>query len=520
MTKMINPAPKGWRGRGWIPGVHRGTDFGFYNADPAGTKEVVVAADGTVIDESYGGGNNDGWGNQYIVDHGHGIYTTYNHFATGTMQVDVGQFLAAGTYLGQMGDTGNADGEHLHFEVRINGWGAGNRVDPGPWLDGTQEIPGGGDEPLAPNQRRVLPDDIANRRIGAPSSKAPLGEPLQPGDIGNFDGWIRGENVAGNDVWFRGISGDFFWSGGFVGGADTTGVADLNPVTPTNVRTVGADGSVRVRRGPWVSYDVVDEIAAGTEVSIMGWARAEDVDGINIWFLHLGGWSWAGGFTSQATDGIPQAEAPKPIEPPKERTPVYPGAAKGYDAPLGSPRPAGSVVSMLVIHHTATTDDQLAYFLKKNDRDSCPTWYVRTSGEAIETINPSLMPSSTKGANAKSVAIETQNTTGAPSWGISPESRERIAQIAAWLSKQTEVNGVPFAITLDRQHIVGHREVPGNSTECPGPSMDVDWIVKRAKEIAAGPVAEPDGITLTEEFVKAQVFLAESQAVAWKGLLE
>ena len=47
MTKMINPAPRGWRGRGWIPGVHRGTDFGFYNADPAGTKEVVVAADGT-----------------------------------------------------------------------------------------------------------------------------------------------------------------------------------------------------------------------------------------------------------------------------------------------------------------------------------------------------------------------------------------------------------------------------------------------------------------------------------------
>ena len=142
MTKMINPAPRGWRGRGWIPGVHRGTDFGFYNADPDGTKEVVVVADGTVIHESYGGGNNDGWGNQYIVDHGHGIYTTYNHFATGTMQVDVGQFLAAGTYLGQMGDTGNADGEHLHFEVRINGWGADNRVDPGPWLSGSKEIPG------------------------------------------------------------------------------------------------------------------------------------------------------------------------------------------------------------------------------------------------------------------------------------------------------------------------------------------------------------------------------------------
>ena len=38
MTKMISPAPAGWRGRGWMPGVHRGTDFGYYNADPEEAK--------------------------------------------------------------------------------------------------------------------------------------------------------------------------------------------------------------------------------------------------------------------------------------------------------------------------------------------------------------------------------------------------------------------------------------------------------------------------------------------------
>lgn len=143
MTKMINPAPNGWLVRGWIPGEHRGTDFGWYNADIDGSRRVVIAAPGAVIYESRGGGYNDGWGNQYIVDHGHGIYTTYNHLATGTMQLAVGQQVDAGTYVGQMGDTGRTNGEvHLHFEVRINGWGGDNRVDPGPWLSGSKEIPG------------------------------------------------------------------------------------------------------------------------------------------------------------------------------------------------------------------------------------------------------------------------------------------------------------------------------------------------------------------------------------------
>lgn len=489
MTKMINPAPGGWFVRGWIPGDHRGTDFGWFNADVDGSRRVVAAAAGTVISESVGGGYNDGWGNQYVIDHGHGIFTTYNHLATGTMQVDVGQHVEAGTYLGQMGATGKTNGEtHLHFEVRVNTADPGNRVDPGPWLDGTQQIPG--DEPLTANQRRVLGDDISNRRIGAASSKAPLGEPLQPGDVGNFQGWVYGETVAGNNIWYVGVSGDYFWSGGFEGGANTAGLPDLNP-KQTNVRTVVGDDVANVRSGPWKTYPVVSAFPAGTDVQVIGWQRAETLDGNNVWFLTLEGWSWSGGFTSQSVDGIPQAEAPKPAEPVKERSPIYAAAVKGFDAPLGEARDPGAVVTTLVIHHCASTSDQLDYFLTDNSRASCPTWYVRANGEVVETISPVLRPSSTKGANNYSVAIETQNTSGDPAWGISAASQEAIAQIAAWLSRVTEINGVRFAVPLDRAHIVGHREVPGNSTACPGPSMDLDAIVKRAQQIVA-PTPEPE----------------------------
>jgi len=72
-------------------------------------------------------------------------------------------------------------------------------------------------------QRQVLPSDQVNAR-SEPSSQAPLaGDPLPPNTIGNFTGWIHGEAVSGDDVWFLGTSGRWFWSGGFT----DTGVHDL-----------------------------------------------------------------------------------------------------------------------------------------------------------------------------------------------------------------------------------------------------------------------------------------------------
>lgn len=72
-------------------------------------------------------------------------------------------------------------------------------------------------KPAAPgaSQRRV--SKKINRRIGSPSTKAKTGTPLQPGTIGNFVGFIRGENVGGNNIWLKGTSGDYFHSANFEG---------------------------------------------------------------------------------------------------------------------------------------------------------------------------------------------------------------------------------------------------------------------------------------------------------------
>jgi hypothetical protein len=170
------------------------------------------------------------------------------------------------------------------------------------------------------------------------------------------------------------------------------------------------------------------------------------------------------------------------------RTPLYSKAIRGWNVPLGQrERTSGSVINRFIIHHTTNTGEESAYYKRKNERSSCPTWYVLSNGDVIEFIDPVKRPSSTGAANDYSLAVETQNTSRAPLWGISEASHESIAQIAAWLSKQSQIGPYQVDIKLDRTHIIGHNEAGVRKTACPGPSMRLDWIVERAKQIAAEP---------------------------------
>lgn len=184
------------------------------------------------------------------------------------------------------------------------------------------------------------------------------------------------------------------------------------------------------------------------------------------------------------------------------RTPEWEGMIRAwmpplaYDTETGKPnyRPAGTTINRGIVHHTGTTADQEAYFKSLNDRFSCPNLYVNTKGEAIGFIPLDLKPSSTGSANSYSIAIETQNTSGGPTWGINDAQHETIARFWAWVSEQKKFADVPVELILDRTHIIGHNEAGVNATACPGPSMNLALIVTRANEIAqpdSPPPVEP-----------------------------
>lgn len=90
--------------------LHAGIDIG------AGYGSAVTAsAGGTVIMAQYYGG----YGNCIIVDHGGGVSTLYAHMSS--LVARKGQTVSAGQTIGKVGSTGNSTGNHLHFEVRVNG---------------------------------------------------------------------------------------------------------------------------------------------------------------------------------------------------------------------------------------------------------------------------------------------------------------------------------------------------------------------------------------------------------------
>ncbi len=98
---------------GWRSGrQHKGIDI--WSAEKS--KALIHASlEGEVVKAGYSGN----YGNLVVVDHGGGWVTYYAHLSR--ISVSKGDRVETGQALGNMGQTGNATGYHLHFEVRKNG---------------------------------------------------------------------------------------------------------------------------------------------------------------------------------------------------------------------------------------------------------------------------------------------------------------------------------------------------------------------------------------------------------------
>ena len=77
---------------------------------------IVASAGGTVIQASDKG---NGYGKCVIIDHGNGIATLYAHCSE--LYVSMGDTVTQGQSISAIGCTGYAYGNHLHFEVRVDG---------------------------------------------------------------------------------------------------------------------------------------------------------------------------------------------------------------------------------------------------------------------------------------------------------------------------------------------------------------------------------------------------------------
>ena len=93
--------------------LHGGLDI---SAGGVYGQPIYASASGTV---TFSGGDNSGYGNYVIIDHGSGYTTLYGHCSS--LVAVTGQYVNQGDLIGYVGSTGNSTGPHLHFEIRLNG---------------------------------------------------------------------------------------------------------------------------------------------------------------------------------------------------------------------------------------------------------------------------------------------------------------------------------------------------------------------------------------------------------------
>lgn len=301
--------------------VNPGTDY----AVGRGTAIVAPSA-GTVkvADNSTGGAG----GRTVNIFFDNGWSGDFLHL--NSLNVGLGQHVSQGQVIGYTGGSANGSesgvGNHLHFSLRTVATtcfcNSGN-VDPE-----TQYGP----ISLSPTQRQVKPGGPeVLRRVTPDTSQPDIDPDLQPGEVGNFNGWINGENVGGNPMWYRGVSGNWFWSGGFteISGHD---LEDLNAPAPTDPkqRVVLSSAPARFRSGPSTTAATLGEYPAGSVQTFTYWTKGELVSGIDTWYVDeaKGKFSWSGGYTSQSKDGLTEYDS-GPVPPPTWPSTPYTFAAAG-----------------------------------------------------------------------------------------------------------------------------------------------------------------------------------------------
>jgi len=168
VVERVHPLPKGWRvNRSYAnhsnppPAIDYGHNYGA----PVFAAQNGVVETAVDLPTSYG--------THVVLRHSGGAKTIYAHMIRGSLRVKRGDAVRAGTQLGKLGDTGNADGAHLHFEVRGPG---GGTIDPALWLAGASNVGessdavGGADEktyPLPKPQRRQPDSGLSMPFLGS-----------------------------------------------------------------------------------------------------------------------------------------------------------------------------------------------------------------------------------------------------------------------------------------------------------------------------------------------------------------
>jgi hypothetical protein len=201
-------------------GYHSGVDYAVATGTP-----VYAPATGTIVYAK----EHSVRGRMVVIFDGKYFHRLMHNSA---FTVQEGQRVTEGQQVARSGSTGLSTGPHVHWDINTRGVDAQSFQDfvaPAAWLSAaSQPAPA----VLQGYQRRVGSAGVNYR--DAPNRGANIRQEFPAGDVLDFKGWVHGESVNGNDVWFVGrYSGGYSWSGSF----DDTGTHDLDDLNPQPIPT-------------------------------------------------------------------------------------------------------------------------------------------------------------------------------------------------------------------------------------------------------------------------------------------
>lgn len=171
----------------------------------------------------------------------------------------------------------------------------------------------------------------------------------------------------------------------------------------------------------------------------------------------------------------------------------------------------GRGVDMFIVHHAATTSESAVLSMMSTGSRQVSANYV-VNGKSIIGVVPEEFRAWTSGSaqfDGRAITVETVNDRVGQtdmSWTISEESYQSLAKLIADSSTR-------YGFPLDRDHVVGHRELysrwgAGYSTACPS-GINLDRLVEMAKEYQKGGTPGSDSSDLST--AQKRILILEEQ---------
>ncbi|MEE4421463.1 N-acetylmuramoyl-L-alanine amidase [Streptomyces bugieae] len=146
-------------------------------------------------------------------------------------------------------------------------------------------------------------------------------------------------------------------------------------------------------------------------------------------------------------------------------------------------RPADYPVDRVVIHVVQGSYATALRVFRNADHEAAAHYVVRKDGHIAQMVRELdvAFHAGNRGFNERSIGIEHEGFVDRPE-GFTDAMYESSARLTADICRR-------YGFPADREHIVGHVEVPGTDHTDPGPHWDWDRYLRLVR--AAGPRPEP-----------------------------